>query len=229
MRYKNCIYILFILVSCSTQRVATTSKLMLFRIDTDGEFSDNQEVQVDYNGLYNENYIFQVLIRNNSTDSIFVNPASFKYRLITGKMRIDTTIVNAINPEERIEQLKIQKDSLKNNTNPYSLAGKSVKEIATEGLISGTIVFLFGQNAEELESQRLKNEDSWEEEQSLKKNKVNAELQFWNTSALLPFVIPPNNTVSGMVLFPVSLNTNEIKIEIPIQNNGYNFLFKNSN
>ena len=42
-------------------------------------------------------------------------------------------------------------------------------------------------------------------------------------------MIPPENEVSGKVLFPVSLNTNEIKIEIPIQNVVYNFRFKQLN
>ena len=229
MRYKNSICILFILASCTTQRMATSSKLMLYRIENDTKFSDNQEVTVDYKGLYNENYKFEVLIRNKSKDSIFVNPALFKYIIISGKIRTDSTFINAINPEERIEQLGLIEDSLKNVKNPYSLADKSVKEIATEGLISGTIGLIFGHNGEELESQRKKNEDEWEQEHNLQLNKRNEELNFWNNNVLLPFMIPPKSEVSRKVLFPVSLNTNEIKIEIPIQNVVYNFRFKQLN
>jgi len=202
---------------------------MLFRIESDTKFSDNQEVKVDYKGLYNQNYKFEVSIRNKSKDSIFVNPSSFKYSMISVKIGTDSTFINAINPEERIEQLELKEDSLKNEKNPYSLADKSVKEIATEGLISGTIGLIFGQNGEELELQRQKNEDDWEQEHNLQLNKVNEELYFWNNNALLPFMIPPKNEVSGKVLFPVSLNTNEIIIEIQIQNDFYNFRFKQLN
>jgi hypothetical protein len=42
-------------------------------------------------------------------------------------------------------------------------------------------------------------------------------------------MIPPNNKVSGNVLFPVSLNANEIKIEIPLLNDVYIFRYKQSN
>jgi len=202
---------------------------MLFRIDSDTKFSNNHEVRVDYKEIYNHNFKFEVFIRNKTTDSIFVNPASFKYSLISEKIETDSNFTYGITPAERIEQLEIQEDSLKNKKNPYSLADKSVKEIATEGLISGTIGLLFGQNGEELESQRQENEDEWEQERNLQVNKVNEELYFWNNNALLPFIIPPNNEVSGKVLFPVSLSTKEIKIEIPIQNDVYNFRFKQSN
>ena len=229
MRCKDSICILFILASCTTQRIPTSSKLMLFRIESDIIFSNNQEVKVDYKGLYNQNYKFEVSIHNKSKDSIFVNPSSFKYSTISGKIGTVSTLINAINPEERIEQLELKKDSLKNEKNPYSLADKSVKEIATEGLISGTIGLIFGQNGEELESQRQKNEDDWEQEHNLQLNKVNEELYFWNNDALLPYMIPPKDESSGQVLFPVSLNTNEIIIEIQIQNDLYNFRFKQLN
>lgn len=202
---------------------------MLFRIESDTIFSDNQEVKVDFKGLYNQNYKFEVSIQNKSKDSIFVNPSSFKYSKISGKIGTGSTFINAINPEERIEQLELKEDSLKNEKNPYSLTDKSVKEIALEGLISGTIGLIFGQNGEELESQRQKNEDDWEQEHNLQLSNVSEELYFWKNNALLPFMIPPKNEVSGQVLFPVSLNTNEIIIEIQIQNDFHHFRFKQLN
>jgi hypothetical protein len=229
MRYKNTIFILLILVSCTTQRIATSSKLMIFSIDSDTKFSENHEVRVDYKGIYNENYKFEVIIRNKSTDSIFVNPASFKYSLTSEIIGTDSKFIPVINPEARIEQLEIQEDSLKNKKNPYSLTNKSVKKIVTEGLVSGTIGLIFSQNGEELESQRQVNEHDWEYEHNLQLTKVNEELIFWNNNALLPIMIPPQNEVSGKVLFPVSLITKEIKIEIPIQNDVYNFRYKQSN
>ncbi|SHH70906.1 hypothetical protein [Wenyingzhuangia marina] len=229
MRYKISFCILFILVSCKVQRIATTSKPMLFKIESDTKFSDNHEVSVDYKGIYNQNYQFEVIIRNKTKDSIFVNPASFKYSLISEKNGTDSLFIHVINPEEKIEQLVIHEDVLKNEKNPYSLADKSIKEIATEGFISGIIGLVFGQNGEELESIRQKNEDDWEQEHSLQLNKANEELYFWNNNALLPCTIPPKNEVFGKILFPVSLNTNEINIKISIQNDVYNFTFKQKN
>jgi hypothetical protein len=217
------------LASCTTQYIPISSKLNLFRIESDTIINDRHEVKVDYKGLYNQNYKFEVSIRNNTKDSIFVNPSSFKYSVISENTGIDSIHINAINLEERIENLKFKEDCLKNLRNPYSLEKKSVKEIVVEGLIEGTIGLIFGQSGDELESQRQINEDDWDQEHNLKLCKVNEELYFWNNNALLPSVIPPKDKVSGKVLFPVKLNTNEIIIVIQIQNDLYKFRFKQQN
>ena len=214
MRYKVSLCILFILAGCTTtQRIP-----MLYRIENDTTVSNNQEVKVDYKGLYNQNYKFKISIHNKSNDSIFVTPSSFKYST-------DSTSINAINPEERIEELELERDGLINEKNPYSLADKSVKEIVVDGLVTGTIGLIFGIDPEEMETQREYDEDYWYDEHYGRLKKVNKELYFWNNDALLPCMIPPKAKSSGQVLFPVSSDTNEIRIEIQLQDDLYNFRF----
>ena len=228
MRNKTYLFILLILASCSTQRLATSPNLTLVPLNNGTKLSDKYEVRVDYKGLKNQNYEFKVFIRNKSNDSIFVNPASFTYRLISGKNETDPQIIYRINPEERIKQLTILADTLKNEKNPYSLTDKSTKEIVKEGLIRGTIGALLGQNAEDLEEQRLEDEDDWEQKHNLQLNKINNELHFWNNDAFISRTVPPNNETDGSILFPVSWETEEIEIEIPIQNELYIVGFKQS-
>ena len=64
MKNKNYICTLFILVSCTTQRLATSPDLALIPVNYDTKLSDNYEIRVDYTGLINQNYEFEVFIRN---------------------------------------------------------------------------------------------------------------------------------------------------------------------
>ena len=219
-------FILLILASCTTQRIATSTKPMIQISDRDTILNNKHQVEVRYKGIYNQNFNFEVFIRNNSKEPIYANPASFKYRVISDNIKTDSKFIHAIDPALRVEHLNVQVDSLKNDKNPYSFTGESVKEVATGGIVSGIVGLLFGQSGDDLETQRKIDDDSWERDHSLRLNSVNEELDFWNNDALLPSEILPKNEVSGKVLFPFSLYTNEINIEITIQNDTYNFRFK---
>lgn len=219
-------FLFAVVVSCTSQRVTTSSNLVMRKIESENFVYNNQEVTVDFVEVFNQNYKFEVLIRNKSKDSIFVTPASFKYSIVSESAGTDSAFTNVIIPEDRIEQLSIQQDSLRNKKNPYSLLGKSSKEIVTDGIIAGTIGRIFGHSGDDLELQRQKDEDNWEREHSFQLNSVDRELNFWNNDALLPLMIPAMSEVSGKVLIPVSLNANIIKIEIPIKNDIHNFTFK---
>ena len=229
MKYKNSAYIFLIfalVISCTSHRITKSSKLVMRKIENESIFNNRHRVKIDFVEVYNQNYKFEVFVRNKSKDSIFVTPALIKYRIISESVKGDSTFVNAINPEEEIKQLSIQLDSLKNNKNPYSLLGKSTKEVVTDGIIAGTLGVIFGRSGDDIETQRQKNEDDWAREHDFKTNSVNRELIFWNNEALLPQMIPPMSEVSGKILFPVSLNANKIKVEVPIESEIYNFIFE---
>ena len=108
------LYILFLLVSCTTKRLATTPDVVLIPLNNSSKQGGNYEVRVNYIGLINCNYEFEVYIRNNSKDSVFVNPDLFRYSFISENNEKNKHIIYSISPEEKIKQLKIQEDSLKN-------------------------------------------------------------------------------------------------------------------
>ena len=227
MKNKTIIYFLLMLVSCSSHRKSTTSNLTLTPLNYHSKLSDNYELSVHYIGLETTMYEFEITIKNKSKDSVFLNSSSFIYNTISEK---NEKIPNySINPDERIKKLKIKKDSLTNQKNPYSLAGKSVKEIATEGIIDGIIALFSGLNAEKMEQQRQESENNWNQNHDTQLNEVNRELTFWNNSILLPNIAPPNNKICGKVLFPISLAAKKIELIIPLQNEVFNFRFAQSN
>lgn len=198
MKYKNLAFIFLIfavVISCTSQRVTTSSKLVIRKIESENLFNNNHNVKVNFIEIHNQNYKFEVFIRNKSKDSIYVSPNTFKYSIISESVEADTTFINAINPEEEVKQLSIQLDSLNNKKNPYSLLGKSIKEVATEGIIAGTIGAIFGRSGDDIESQRQKDDDNWDREYSLQLNSVYKELNFWNNEALLPRIIPPMSEI----------------------------------
>lgn len=196
-----------------------------------GNQNDNYDVKIQFNGIKYDKFEFEIFITNKSNDSISVNPSLFNYTSFSEEEEIDNEIdsqlVYCINPEERIKQLKTQKNSLMNEDNPYSLVNKSVKEIAVEGLITGTIAVLFGQDAEELESQKEEDEYEWDQKHNLQLSKVDNELDFWNNNALIPCMVPLNSEISEAVLFPISKGAREI--EIPIHNDVFTFRYTQSN
>ncbi|MBE0651793.1 MAG: hypothetical protein IH595_13250 [Bacteroidales bacterium] len=229
MRKKSFILALFILASCTTQRFATLPKLTLSPLNKAVSLADNNEVKVDFTGLKSKNYEFEVSVKNNSKDTISIDPALFYYSVNPVKEGMTPKLIYSINPEKRIEQLEMQKDSLMSEKNPYSLNGKSVKQLVQEGLITGTISVLTGTKTKDLEAQRQQDEDDWNENHSYQLKMVMNELDFWNKSALLSCTIPPDSQVRGKVLFPVSVSAKEIQVEIPVQKKALNFTFAQSN
>lgn len=233
MNYKGSLHIingilvglLFLFLSCTTQRAATPPTVSLVPINSNANQKKQYELRLDYVGLQNCNYEFKVFIANQSKDSIFVTPDSLRYSFISK----DNEIFHSISPEERSKQLKIQKNKLKNEKNPYSLSSKSIREVVTEGFIQGAIAYLFGQDPEELEEQREQDEDDWQRKHDLKLVEIKKKLNFWNNSVLLPGIIAPQEEVTGKILFPVYPDAQAIKIEIPVQDIVYNFRFKQTN
>jgi hypothetical protein len=225
MRNTSFIIVFLILASCTTQRFATTSNLSLKPLNNDTVQIDKYHAKVNFIRLNNQNYEFSVFIKNNSKDTVSINPSLFSYNYIPNINETNHHLIYSINPKERIKKLESQKDSLMKEKNPYSLAGKSTKEIVKNGLIQGTVATLFGQDPKKWESQREEDEYYWEQNHNYQLNKMEKELDFWNNDALLPQVVAPNNKTSGKVLFPVSMNVKAIQVRILIQNDTLNYRF----
>lgn len=228
VRNKSFLVFFLIFTSCATQHFVTTPNLTLSPLSNDIRQRDNYQAKVNFIGFKNWKYEFSVFIRNSSKDSISVNPSLFSYNSMPEKSKISPHLIYSINPEERMNQLEMQKDSLMKEKNPYSLAGKSTKELVRRGLINGTIASIFGQDHKKWESQRDKDEYYWEQDHNYYLNRVKKELEFWNNDALLSQVVAPNNKINGKVLFPISKSAKEIQVRILVQNDTLNFRFAQS-
>ncbi|WP_153637984.1 hypothetical protein [Prolixibacter sp. NT017] len=225
---KSIAVVFLILACCTTQRLTTTPNLQLIRVDNNRRQSHNYEAEVNFTRVRNKNYQFSVAIKNNSNNPVSVDPSLFSYIFWPGKNKISPQIY-CVNPDETINRLERQKDSLMNEKNPYSLKGENTKEIVKNGLIQGTVAAIFGQDPKKWESQREEDEYNWEQDHSARLSRVEKELDFWNNRALLPQNVAPNTKISGEVLFPVAMSIKGLQISILLQNDTLNFGFKQSN
>jgi len=225
MKNSPLFIILLLLASCSTKRISTFSELPLFSTGELISQNENYEVKIQFIKTIYDNYEFKIGIKNKSNDSIFVESSMFTYDYFPNEKGIDQQSVCCINPKARIKQLNINKDSLVKEKNPYSLANKSTKEIIKEGLVSGTIAVVFGQDPEEFEEQREDSESAWEQKHQHNLNQINDELLYWNNKTLFSCNISPNSEFWETVLFPISKEVKKIIIEIPIHKDVFNFQF----
>ncbi|MDN5201677.1 hypothetical protein QQ008_09900 [Fulvivirgaceae bacterium BMA10] len=107
------IYIPLMLASCTAHHMAKTPLPKLIPLDDFTKGSISHEVSMHYTKHQYDLYEFEVFIRNKSKDSISVDPSSFSYNSLSEKTEIDTKSIYSINPQEKIRQLEMQRDSLK--------------------------------------------------------------------------------------------------------------------
>ena len=211
--------------SCSAKHLKVLHKPLLTLLSTQATNQNDTmnshlcHMEIWFQETRKELLEFELHISNNSTDTLQIDPSSFYYVPIFHDLDTtsdrNTRLVKCIDPEKTITQLSKQKDSLLKIVNPYSLAHKKTGELLRDGLITGTIAFLFGQKPEDLEETRKNNEDNWDSDHSHHITDVNNELNFWQNKVLKPMKLVPNTQIKGLVLFPIEKEANEIVIKLP--------------
>ncbi|WP_071146485.1 hypothetical protein [Bacteroides ihuae] len=221
MKYIIIILLPLFLSACGTVRQST---FKLLSIDQTEPFITNNQCSIKllFEGVTNEQLEFFISIKNNSTDTIQIDPSSFRYIPIYHKKSAITdslhrTGIQCIDPQKAITELQLERDSLPKKNNPYSLRYKDTKTIAREGIITGTVALLLGQKVEDLEAQREDDEREWYEKQIMRMREVNSELDFFQNKALKPTVLLPNGETEGLIRFPMLREADEIQIAMPSQ------------
>ena len=174
-------------------------------------------------------YEFEVAVTNNSGDSIPVNYSTFYYTPVSSDTDTTLQAVYTINATERREQLRSNLQQLETEKNPYSDSGKSTKELVSESLVTGLVYALLGADPDEIAEQNEDDEYWWDEQHANKLYATRSELDFWNETPLLPYAVPPHATISGLVLFPTSLNSDTLVLSIPIQEKLFHFKYRQLN
>ena len=107
MRNISYLIIILFLASCTTQRYATTPNVTLNRLSSDTGKNDQYLVKVNFTGLMDQNYQFNVSIRNNSKSSVSVTPSLFAYNAMPKESSTTPHLIYSLNPKEEINKLKI--------------------------------------------------------------------------------------------------------------------------
>jgi hypothetical protein len=231
---KNIILLLFalVLLGCSVKHLEVSPKPVLTLLSSQNDTLKNNlcPMEIRFQGTRNEQLAFELSIKNNSADTIRVDPSLFFYTPIYHD--IDTSsylnpcLIKCVDPEKTINKLNKQKDSLLKQVNPYSLASKKTGELIKYGLVTGTIALLTGQKYEDLDAVRKNDEDDWDTNFSYQINIVKKQLDFWQSKGLRPMKLLPNEQITGIVLFPLEKKANEIAIELPTKINIQTFRYQ---
>ncbi|WP_321332163.1 hypothetical protein [uncultured Bacteroides sp.] len=173
---------------------------------------------------------FYISIKNNSADTLQINPSSFRYTPVFHKAGTSTDslghFIQGIDPERRINQLQNELDSLSKEVNPYSLSNKSTKEIIRDGLVTGLVATIFGQNINKLDSIREDNKEQWNNRNNYCITEAKSELVLLQNKALKPTALLPNRKIEGIIHFPVTKEAKEILMELPESSNIQSIRYK---
>ena len=220
MKYNIILFISIFFLSCSTAREVVVHQPVLTTLKTlsSDTLTNSNLYPIDllFKGVKYEQLEFEISIKNNSKDTIHIDPSQFRYIPIIQENDTATLppFIQSVDPEKALNLLLQQKDSLNKDINPYSLSNKKTKTIITEALINGTIAALFGQKVEDYESIRQENEDDWDSNQNKYNYRVNNKLDFWYNQAIRQTILLPDKEIKGVVLFPIMKEANEIWIEL---------------
>lgn len=221
MKYILILLLPLFLSACGTVR-QPTFKLLSMNQPEPLTTNNRCSMKLLFQGVSNDQLEFFISIKNNSTDTMQVDPSSFRYIPVYHKKSVITdslhrTGIQCIDPQKAITSLQLERDSLPKENNPYSLRHKDTKTIAREGIITGTVALLLGQKVEDLEAQRKNDESEWYERQIMRIREVNSELDFFQNKALKSTALLPNGETEGLIRFPMLREADEIQIEMPRQ------------
>lgn len=157
---------------------------------------------------------FEIEVRNKSKDSILLKSSRVSYTVIPNTS--NQLPVFCIQPEDRTDQLKLDIDSLSKLKNPYSLANKSTGEIVQEGLLTGTIAAIFGQDPDDYEELEKDRELNWEKENRYKLRMHIKELSYWDKQQEFRCEIEPGSKCNGRVVFRIPEEVDGVELHIPM-------------
>ena len=221
MRNCFCFILLLLVVSCSTQRYPS------FSTNKYEASNENLEVKIKYIKTVYDHYEFEIAIKNKSDHSVLVDASEFSYEYLTDMNRMEKNTVYSITPQALAKKISVEKDSVILEKNPYSLDGKSNKELMVEGLVAGTVALIMGDDPEEYEDQREESEDEWETDHNNKIKQMDRVLRYLKDKTSSAYNISPNSEYRERVLFPISMKVKTIEVKLPMRKDVFSFQFTN--
>ncbi|TGE28052.1 hypothetical protein [Hymenobacter metallicola] len=196
---------------------------------------DSVEVQLAYSHLRDKELMFEVEIRNGSDSAVAINPGTFYYQPVmmdraTAKknaVKLNPNVsyvpsmVYAINPEARIQQLSARLDKEARKANGvsalewFSIIGNVAEDLTP---VKGTEK---EKQAEELrrEQARIDNKIYFEEQRlnhAEQADRAFNEKELWEVKMLRKNILRPGEMAHGYVVFPVFDQTLLLRISMPI-------------
>jgi hypothetical protein len=192
--------------------------------------SGSYEIDIEARGQIMSNFIFAVTLTNDSNQPLRIDPAKWYYEAYNVKRGRANKYQDgpnyAIDAREQLTYWENRLDTIKKAQNPYSLDGKSAGDIAVEGLVTGSIALLFGQDNQEVEQRRRWEDEEWEDDFTEQVAFTEQYIEFWRTEALKDTIIGPGGTLKGKILLPVNRNAQLIRVHTPLAGEKPVFPFK---
>ena len=182
--------------------------------------SDSVSIRISFDRSQKKDYLFDMIIENNSEQTILIEPEKFSYKTKSDKIKYGDTIksVYAKDPEKVI--LELQKASSNHQSN-----------IETQAMIYSFGYFLqfAGQTAALVTGDAEISERTDDQTRRLRENELIDDIinnrisesldnssYLWEILALRKTTLYPNESISGKVFFPVNEFAKAIEITFPI-------------
>lgn len=189
--------------------------------------NDTVSIQLSFDRTSSGNYLFDVDVLNISDTSLLVDPQNFYYHLVEQDKNKNMGVVNAHNPETIIADLQKK----------YSL-NQSRVESEQMSYAFGYFLTAVGQTAaliknDDAASEQFdKNYDELNREEFLddiKNQKIAQSLEsstfLWEILALRKTTLRKNESISGIVFFPVNKDAKTLEFFFPVGNSTLKIIF----
>jgi len=191
--------------------------------------NDSVTIKVSFDRSQNNDYLFDIVIENNSERTFLVEPEKFNYKMKSGKIKYGDTLnlVYAKDPEKVILELQMASSIHQSN-------------IETQAMIYsfGSFLQFAGQTAalargDEKLSERIDNQTRRMREDELvddiNNNRISESLDnssyIWEILALRKTTLFPNESISGTVFFPINELAKTLEFNFPLNQSSLKLLY----
>ncbi|MHB1687085.1 MAG: hypothetical protein ACYCVH_06910 [Ignavibacteriaceae bacterium] len=225
---------LFYLYGCATIPVYRINALeqqsdLYMGMETIRKGNNNAEVTLQFQSQSESNYVFFVKIKNTSNMQYIVEPKNIFSKSVTGENISDSTNYYAVDPEQQIKQFdkEINSTTAQKQTNDGLNVLCTVLDLATD-------VATIGKKRSDEEEENIQNERDKRQQGNIQQdnyysNKISSledQKAYWMNNMLRTSILYPGDEISGYLYLPIIPKAEIIKVVVPVNGNGYNFLYK---
>lgn len=191
---------------------------------------DSIIIRISFDRSQNNDYLFDIVIENNSQRTFLVEPEKFNYKMKSGKIKYGDTLnfVYAKDPEKVILELKkassIHQSNMKTQAMIYSFGSFLQFAGQTAALVRG----------DEKLSERIDDQTRRMREDELVEDIINNRISesldnssyIWEILALRKTTLFPNESIAGKVFFSISSLAETLEFYFPLDKYEMKLLYK---
>lgn len=191
--------------------------------------NDSVTIRISYDRSYNNDYLFDIGVTNNSEKPLLVEPEKFSYKMIKGSIKLSDTlnIVTAKDPEIVILDLQksnsLHQSNMETQSMIYSLGYFLQLAGQTKALVTGDVEL---SNRIDRQGHKMQEDPLIDD---IENNRISESLEasayVWEILALRKTTLFKDESISGKVFFPATEMAKTLEFNFPIGNYNLKILF----